>query len=122
MKKILIIVALIIVLIVGYILSSKFRNNPISDCPEPTCLAPVATTTSVVETGATTTKNFYDKNLGVGFSYPDNFYINENLTDYISPVEWPPQITVDGGKYVCKTSGNKILPDGKTETTCNSNS
>jgi hypothetical protein len=57
------------------------------------------------DNSASTTKSFFDKLNGVSFEYVDNFYKTENeetkLTEYIHPVQWPPQAEVKTEKFTC---------------------
>lgn len=64
---------------------------------------------------ASSTKTFFDKTLGLEFSYVDNFYISNDLAKYIHPVEWPPQADVSYAPFNCKTTGSVIAANGKTE-------
>jgi hypothetical protein len=77
--------------------SAVGRTGP--NCEFAACPAPV------VDNSASTTKSVFDKNAGLNFEYIDNFYKTENeetkLTEYIHPVEWPPQVEVKTEKFTC---------------------
>lgn len=78
----------------------------------------IATTTEEVvqvvpdEEPVSNIKKVYDKTLGLSYEYIDNFYVEEKgerkLTNYVHPVQWPPQVAVVG-KYICKTSEIKNI-------------
>ncbi len=55
-------------------------------------------------------KTFSDDAQGVSFQYPDQLN-----TIYIHPVDWPPQITVANGPFVCTESGSEIMQAGQTQ-------
>lgn len=67
------------------------------------------------ESNASPLKNIVNKELGVAFDYFDNFYLNEKLTDYIRPVDWPPQISVSTSTYTCVPTTQKIADETKIE-------
>jgi len=133
MKKILItILSTLLVLGVAYFAYTYFVTKKPSDSMEPVACTMDARVcpdgSSVGRTGpncefaacpvvsaASTTKTFFDKNLGLEFSYVDNFYIENELAKYIHPVEWPPQADVRYAPFSCKATGAVISVDGKTE-------
>lgn len=55
-------------------------------------------------------KTFADKVQGITFSYPEKL-----LTTYIHETEWPPQVTLKNGTFVCNETGGDITSQGKTE-------
>lgn len=67
------------------------------------------------EESASTTKTVSDKTLGIDYSYIDNFYINNELTSYVHPVEWPPRLEAESTKFTCLETGGKIVENSKTE-------
>jgi hypothetical protein len=82
------------------------RSGP--NCEFDLCPLVVASSTEVV---GTTTKSFFDVNQKIYFEYPDNFYLNSNFTEYVVPVEWPPQVSVVNTEYIsCKSSN--LIPSG----------
>jgi len=64
------------------------------------------------DTAASSTKNVVDKSLGISYSYIDNFYINNNLTQYVHPVEWPPSVMVKNEELNCMNPGKKVQING----------
>jgi hypothetical protein len=132
LKIILLIAALAVVLSVGYVLSKErhgsqeqaFCTADAKQCPDgsyvsripPSCdfaMCPVASSTSSESQAASSTKTFADAKQKVSFDYVDNFYAKGNLTNYIHPVEWPPQIAVTSGAFTCQAIEKKMI-DGKT--------
>lgn len=115
-KSILYIIAIIIVVFVGYFLSKDLKNKQPAEIVATTTdpmleSTPTATST---QTAATTTKTVYDEKLGVEFSYPDNFYLNNHLTEYVVPVQWPPTLSVSTSTFSCRTGGKVVVENGKT--------
>lgn len=53
---------------------------------------------------------FSDDNRGVSFQYPEQL-----ATDYIHTVDWPPQIAINNGPFVCAEGGSEIAQAGQTE-------
>ncbi len=128
---------IILVLAAGYFLSKSFKKNSLTQiactqdikqcedgtfvkrvapqCEFEACPVPVVNEEGKNET-ASTIKTTFDVSQKVSFGYPDNFYIGTNLTEYVVPVQWPPEIVVSAEKFSCKVSGNQVLPGGKTET------
>lgn len=59
---------------------------------------------------ASSTKTIFDVSQKISYEYPDNFYMNNNLTEYVVPVQWPPEVIVSSEKYSCKIgSQTKVL-------------
>jgi hypothetical protein len=55
-------------------------------------------------------KTFSDGKQGVSFQYPDQL-----AATYIHPVDWPPQIAVANGPFVCIEGGSEIMQGGQTQ-------
>ncbi len=129
LKTALSVVGVALILIAGYLYLQSKSGIPseqvmcaadVQECADGSFVTRVAPTCEfaqcTVTSSATTTKNYVDEKLGIAFEYLDNFYINSNLTQYIHPVDWPPQISVSTSTYACKTTGATVGADGKTET------
>ncbi len=59
---------------------------------------------------ASSTKTIFDVSQKISYEYTDNFYLENNLTEYVVPVQWPPEVSVSAEKYSCKTgSQTKIV-------------
>lgn len=118
-KIVLYLVAIVVVVFTANYLYSKNKQDITNDnCLEETCVATTtATTTPVVEeTQASTTKVVYDKTNELTYSYLDNFYSQNRITDFIRPVDWPPTLTVSTSTYVCKNMVDKNGIGSKTES------
>lgn len=111
MKKIIYILLVIAaVVIIGRYLYQTRATNVAQNTENQTQNNQESTTTETTnETAATTTKSVVDKNLGISYSYTDNFYFNNNLTEYVHPVEWPPKVDVKTAKLVCPKPDTKNI-------------
>lgn len=115
-----IILTIAVLAIVGFV-SIKFLGNKNSEqtfcaqdveqCPDgsyvqrvpPSCEFAQCTTgtSTATSSGASIIKSFFDAKQKVGFQYPDNFYYNNELTNYVNPVQWPPELSVSTSTFVC---------------------
>lgn len=133
MKKLSIFVYLLLIVVVlsaGYFLSKNSKKNNSETervaCPQdtkicddgsfvkriaPGCefeMCPVVKEDIKQPESASSTKTMFDVSQKVSFEYIDNFYLGNNLTEYVMPVQWPPQIAVHSERYTCK-SGSKVI-------------
>lgn len=101
-------------------LNQVFCAQDTLQCPDgsfvgrvpPSCeFAQCSVTSTTSQSGASPTKTFADIKQGVSFEYIDNFYLNNNLTEYVLPVEWPPSIRVSTSTYICRTGASSTNPN-----------
>lgn len=55
-------------------------------------------------------ETFADSARGIAFEYPPDLG-----TDYIHAVDWPPQVKVEDGPFICTAAGSEIARAGRTE-------
>jgi len=56
-------------------------------------------------------KTFSDDKQGIAFQYPDQLA----TTTYIHTVDWPPQVVISGGPFICTEGGSEIAQAGQTQ-------
>lgn len=105
----LIIFILIALLLLGFFLLSPKKTAP-TESPEPQgeSLPGHQNISALIENEDW--KMYEDSELNIRFSYPESLE-----TNYISTVDWPPQVQITSEPFTCTSAGNVIDRAGKTE-------